>query len=201
MRAFAVGRFGETERRYHKLIYWHEAEEGGHFAAWEQPEIVAVELRALIAAPIAQPAWKGTHTMSQLEKVLYTTKTHTSGGRDGASRSIDGHLDVKLSRPGGPGGGTNPEQLFTAGWWACFMNSMQLVAGKMKVALPTDLAIDAEVDLGPTGDGSHRRHDCYAVSLRWPAQLRGCRGLISHSIAPRKSVRRMASILSIPMEN
>jgi lipoyl-dependent peroxiredoxin len=152
MRAFAVGRFGETERPYHKLIYWHEAEEGGHFAAWEQPEIVAVELRALIAAPIAQPAWKGTHTMSQLEKVLYTTKTHTSGGRDGASRSIDGHLDVKLSRPGGPGGGTNPEQLFAAGWWACFMSSMQLVAGKMKVALPTDLAIDAEVDLGPMGD-------------------------------------------------
>jgi hypothetical protein len=81
------------------------------------------------------------------------------------------------------------------------MNSMQLVAGKMKVALPTDLAIDAEVDLGRTGDGSHRRHDCYAVSLRWPPQLRGCRGLISHSIAPRKSVRRMASFLSISMEN
>ena len=90
--------------------------------------------------------------MSQLDKVMYTAKTHTSGGREGASRSIDGRLDVKLSRPGGPGNGTNPEQLFAAGWSACFISAMQVVAGRMKVALPADVAIDAEVDLGPTGD-------------------------------------------------
>ncbi|HKF71655.1 MAG TPA: organic hydroperoxide resistance protein [Stellaceae bacterium] len=90
--------------------------------------------------------------MSQLDKVMYTAKTHTSGGREGASRSIDGRLDVKLSRPGGPGNGTNPEQLFAAGWSACFISAMQVVASRMKVALPADVAIDAEVDLGPTGD-------------------------------------------------
>ena len=57
--------------------------------------------------------------MNQLDQVLYTAKTHTSGGREGASRSADGRLEVKLSRPGGPGNGTNPEQLFAAGWSAC----------------------------------------------------------------------------------
>jgi organic hydroperoxide reductase OsmC/OhrA len=53
--------------------------------------------------------------MTQVEKVLYTGKTHTTGGREGASRSSDGRLDVKLSTPGGPGAGANPEQLFAAG--------------------------------------------------------------------------------------
>jgi len=90
--------------------------------------------------------------MKQLDKVLYTAKTHTSGGRDGASRSLDGRLDVKLSRPGGPGGGTNPEQLFASGWSACLISSMQIVAGRIQVALPADLSIDAEVDLGQVGD-------------------------------------------------
>jgi len=90
--------------------------------------------------------------MIQIEKVLYTGKTHTTGGRDGSSRSEDGRLDIKLSSPGGPGGGTNPEQLFAAGWSACFIGAMGLAAGKMKVTLPADLAVDAEVDLGKTGD-------------------------------------------------
>ncbi|MBV8524503.1 MAG: organic hydroperoxide resistance protein [Acetobacteraceae bacterium] len=78
---------------------------------------------------------------------MYTGKTHSLGGRDGASRSSDGRLDVKLSTPGSPGCGTNPEQLFAAGWSACFIGAMQIVASKMKIALPADLAIDAEVDL------------------------------------------------------
>jgi lipoyl-dependent peroxiredoxin len=86
-----------------------------------------------------------------VEKVLYTAKAHTTGGRDGSSRTSDGRLDVKLSSPGGPGAGTNPEQLFAAGWSACFLSAMKVVAGKMKVTLPPDVAIDAEVDLGTTG--------------------------------------------------
>ena len=85
--------------------------------------------------------------MSQANKVLYTAKTHTTGGRDGASRSSDGLLDVKLSSPGSAGVGTNPEQLFAAGWSACFEGAMGLAARKMKIALPADLAIDTEVDL------------------------------------------------------
>jgi lipoyl-dependent peroxiredoxin len=86
-----------------------------------------------------------------LEQVLYTAKAHTTGGRDGGSRISDGRLDVKLSSPGGLGAGTNPEQLFAAGWSACFLSAMKVVAGKTKVTLPADVAIDAEVDLGTTG--------------------------------------------------
>lgn len=91
--------------------------------------------------------------MTQLEKVLHTAKTHTTGGRDGASRRSDGRLDVKLSSPGTAGNGTNPEQLFAAGWSACFMSAMQLAAGKMKVTLPDERAVDTEVDLGTNESG------------------------------------------------
>jgi len=85
------------------------------------------------------------------EKILYTGKTHTTGGRQGTSRSSDGRLDIKLSTPGSTGIGTNPEQLFAAGWSACFAGAMGLAATKMNVLLPADLAIDAEVDLCLTG--------------------------------------------------
>ena len=89
--------------------------------------------------------------MTPLEKVAYTAKTHTTGGRaDGVARSDDGRLDIKLSRPGTPGEGTNPEQLFAAGFSACFIGAIKAVAPKMNVTLPPDLAVDAEVDLGPT---------------------------------------------------
>ena len=89
---------------------------------------------------------------TQTAKVLYTAKTHTAGGRaNGVSRSSDGRLDIKLSPPGAKGDGTNPEQLFAAGWSACFIGAMGKAAGKMKVTLPPDLAVDAEVDLGMAG--------------------------------------------------
>ena len=91
--------------------------------------------------------------MTQLDKVLYTAQTHTTGGRDGAARSSDGRLDVKLSSPGTSGTGTNPEQLFAAGWSACFLGAMGVAAGQMKVALPGDRAVDAEIDLGMTDGG------------------------------------------------
>jgi Ohr subfamily peroxiredoxin len=82
-----------------------------------------------------------------MSKVLYTGKTHTTGGRDGAARSHDGRLDVQLSAPGSSAPGTNPEQLFAAGWSACFIGAMGLAAGQLKVALPAQTAVDAEVDL------------------------------------------------------
>ena len=88
-----------------------------------------------------------------MSKVLYTGKTHTTGGRDGASQSSDGQLDVQLSSPGTSRPGTNPEQLFAAGWSACFIGAMGLAARKLKIALPADLAVDTEVDLGTAGDG------------------------------------------------
>lgn len=85
--------------------------------------------------------------MTQTDKVLYTGKTHTIGGREGAARSSDGRLDIKLSPPGSAGTGTNPEQLFAAGWSACFEGAMGHAARKLKIAVPSDTAVDAEVDL------------------------------------------------------
>ena len=85
-----------------------------------------------------------------IDKVIYTGKTHTSGGRDGVSRSSDGNLDIKLSSPGANGVGTNPEQLFAAGWSACFIGAIGIAAAKKKIALPEGTAVDAEVDLGLT---------------------------------------------------
>lgn len=102
--------------------------------------------------------------MTAIEKVLYTAKTHTTGGRDGASRSSDGRLDIKHSSPGTPGTGTNPEQLFAAGWSACFLGAMGVAASKMKVTLPADRAVDAEVDLG-LADGGYLLQARLNVSL------------------------------------
>src|SRR6516165_10546704 len=102
--------------------------------------------------------------MDRIEKVLYTAKTHTTGGRDGASRTSDGCLDVKLSCPGGADCGTNPEQLFAAGWSACFLSALAVAAGQMKIALPPDRAIDAEVDLG-TNDAGYLLRARLHVSL------------------------------------
>jgi len=104
--------------------------------------------------------------MTQLEKVLYTAKAHTTGGRDGASRTDDGRLDIKLSSPGIAGTGTNPEQLFAAGYSACFIGAMKVVAGKMKATLPADLAVDAEVDLGPIPNA-------YGIAVRLNVSLPG----------------------------
>ena len=91
-----------------------------------------------------------------LEKVVYTAKAHTTGGREGRSTSDDGLLAVKLSPPkamGGAGGATNPEQLFAAGYSACFMGAIKHVAGMKKIAVPADASIDAEVDIGPISQG------------------------------------------------
>jgi len=86
-------------------------------------------------------------------KTLYTAAVHVTGGRDGAAKSSDGRLYVKLSTPGGPGKGTNPEQLFAAGWSACFEGAMAIAAKAKGVVLPADLAIDAEVELCQGDDG------------------------------------------------
>ena len=101
-----------------------------------------------------------------LDKVLYTAHAHTTGGRDGASRTDDGRLDIKLTPPGQPGNGTNPEQLFAAGYAACFMGAMKAVSAKLKVAVPADAAIDSEVDLGPTSHG-------YGIAVRMKISLPG----------------------------
>jgi lipoyl-dependent peroxiredoxin len=102
--------------------------------------------------------------MTQSEKIVYTAKVHTTGGREGASRSDDDQLSVRLSRPGSAQPGTNPEQLFAAGWSSCFESAMALAARAMKIALPTETAIDAEVDLG-TDQGGYFLRARFNISI------------------------------------
>lgn len=107
------------------------------------------------------------YATTQGGKVVYTAKTHTSGGREnGASRSSDGRLDVQLSLPGAVRIGSNPEQLFAAGWSACFESAIGVAARKRRIALPADLAIDAEVDL-------HLADGGYFLSARLNVSLPG----------------------------
>jgi Ohr subfamily peroxiredoxin len=93
----------------------------------------------------------------KLEKVLYTAHATSTGGRDGTSKTDDGALEVRLSTPKGLGGaggpGTNPEQLFAAGYSACFIGALKVVAARAKVALPADTKIDASVGIGPIPNG------------------------------------------------
>ncbi|GAA5079882.1 organic hydroperoxide resistance protein [Lysobacter panacisoli] len=92
-----------------------------------------------------------------LDQVLYTAHASATGGRDGRAVSSDNVLDVKLTTPrelGGAGGeGTNPEQLFAAGYSACFLGALKFVAGKEKVQLPADARIDGSVGIGPIPAG------------------------------------------------
>jgi Ohr subfamily peroxiredoxin len=116
------------------------------------------------------------NTTTQLVKVLYTAKAHTTGGREGgASRTSDGRLDVKLSVPGGPGEGTNPEQLLAVGWSACFTSAIKIVASQMKVKLPPELALDSEVDLCTNADG-------YFLRVRFNVSLPGLDRQVAQSI-------------------
>lgn len=89
--------------------------------------------------------------------ILYTARATATGGRDGTAQSDDQRLSVKLNTPkelGGPGGdGTNPEQLFAAGYSACFIGAMKFVAGAAKLALPSDTSVTGEVGIGPNGQG------------------------------------------------
>ncbi|MGN6828202.1 organic hydroperoxide resistance protein [Paucibacter sp. M5-1] len=102
--------------------------------------------------------------MSKIDQVIYTGRTHTTGGREGAARSADGRLDVRLSRPGSSGPGTNPEQLLGAGWSACFIGAMGHAARQLNVNLPGDVAVTAEIDLG-TGEGGFFLQARLQVSL------------------------------------
>ena len=107
------------------------------------------------------------NTTQTEKKVVYTAKTHTTGGRDGgASRTADGRLEVKFSVPGKPGDGTNPEQMFAAGWSACFLSALGLLAARQRIKLPADTAIDSEVDLCSGGDG-------YSLQARLNVSLPG----------------------------
>ncbi len=116
------------------------------------------------------------NTTAQSAKLLYTAKAHTTGGREGgASRTSDGRLDVKLTVPGTPGNGTNPEQLFAVGWSACFTSAIKIVATNMKVKLPQDMAVDPEIDLWNGADG-------YFLKARLNVSLPGVDRQVAQSI-------------------
>lgn len=114
--------------------------------------------------------------INQIDKVIYTGKTRTIGGRNGNSRSSDDRLVVDLSGPGSDGSGTNPEQLLGAGWSACFLGAIAKAARAAKVALPADAAVEAEVDLGLTGDA-------YFLAARLNVSLPGLDRQVAQSVA------------------
>ncbi len=113
--------------------------------------------------------------MTTIDKVLYTAKTHVTGGRDGLARSNDEQLAIRLSPPGSNHAGTNPEQLFAAGWSACFIGAMSHAAAKRNMKIPADTAVDAEVDLGMTNGG-------YLLQARLRVTLPGLDGETARSL-------------------
>jgi osmotically inducible protein OsmC len=128
--------------------------------------------------------------MTRIEKVLYTGKTHTTGGRDGASRSSDGRLDIKLSSPGTPGSGTNPEQLFAAGYSACFHNALILVGNREGYDL-TGSTVAAKVGIGPN---QHRGYGlAVALSVSLPILDAGLAAKLvdaAHEVCPYSNATR-----------
>lgn len=108
-------------------------------------------------------------------KTLYAAEVHVTGGRNGGARSSDGRLDFKLSTPGGPGAGTNPEQLFAAGWSACFEGAMGHAAKAKGITLPEGLAIDARVELRHGDDG-------YSLAARLDVHVPGLDPAIARQI-------------------
>lgn len=128
-----------------------------------------------------------------LNQVIYTARAQTTGGREGSSRSDDGLLDIKLTPPkamGGAGTATNPEQLFAAGYSACFMGALKHVAGLKKVAVPADASIDAEVDIGPIPAG-------FGIAARLAVSLPGMDRVVAqdlvdtaHQVCPYSNATR-----------
>jgi Ohr subfamily peroxiredoxin len=130
---------------------------------------------------------------TKLDKVLYTARTHTTSGRDGRATSDDGMLDVQLNPPkslGGNGSATNPEQLFAAGYSACFLSAVKFVAGQKKITVPADASIDARVDLGPIPQGFGLRVE---LVIHLPGMERGfAEDLVNaaHQVCPYSNATR-----------
>jgi len=132
--------------------------------------------------------------MNKIENVLYRAQATATGGREGRAVSSDQVLDIQLSTPkelgGGGGPGTNPEQLFASGYAACFIGAMKAVGGKIGIAVPQDVSIDAEVDLGPIPNA-------YGIAARLNIHLPGldqatARKLVdaAHQVCPYSNATR-----------
>jgi osmotically inducible protein OsmC len=130
----------------------------------------------------------------RLDKVLYTARATSTGGRTGTSTTPDGALKLELSTPrelGGTGGpGTNPEQLFAAGYSACFIGAMKAVAGKMKVALPADTSITADVGIGPIPNGFGIQVALQVSVPGWPREQAEKVVHAAHQVCPYSNATR-----------
>ncbi|WP_420145492.1 organic hydroperoxide resistance protein [Sphingobium sp.] len=127
--------------------------------------------------------------------VKYRTRATATGGRDGAARTEDGVLDVKLSTPkelGGAGGeGTNPEQLFAAGYSACFIGALKVAGGQLKIKVPADVSVTATVGIGPRAAGG------FGITADLEVSLPGVEGAdaeklveAAHQICPYSNATR-----------
>jgi lipoyl-dependent peroxiredoxin len=131
-----------------------------------------------------------------LDKVMYTAHATTTGGRDGSSKSDDGKLAVTLNPPkemGGNGDGTNPEQMFAAGYSACFLGAMKFVAGAQKVSLPADTSISADVSLGTRAAGAKGFGLAVAMRISIPGMERAQAEKIvheAHEVCPYSNATR-----------
>jgi Ohr subfamily peroxiredoxin len=128
-------------------------------------------------------------------QVLYTANATATGGRDGRAVSSDNQLSVKLTTPkelGGAGGeGTNPEQMFAAGYSACFIGAMKFVAAAQKIALPADTSINGLVGIGPNGKGGFGLEVTLNVSL--PGMERSAAEALvhkAHEVCPYSNATR-----------
>ena len=128
------------------------------------------------------------------EKILYTAHATSTGGREGTSKSDDGVLDLKLTTPKGLGGngavGINPEQLFAAGYSACFIGAMKHVAGEQKIALPADLSITSDVGIGPIPGGFGIQ---VAMAIKVPGMERAAAEALvaaAHKVCPYSNATR-----------
>jgi Ohr subfamily peroxiredoxin len=119
-------------------------------------------------------------------KILYTTKATATGGRDGKAATEDGTLSVALAVPkemGGPGGGSNPEQLFAAGYSACFLGAMKFAGGKAKIPVPADTTVTAAVGIGPRDDG-----EGFGIAVTLTVSLPGVERNVAEDLVARAHI-------------
>jgi len=131
-----------------------------------------------------------------IQKVIYTARAQAMGGRVGTAKSDDGQIDLKLDRPvemGGKGNGTNPEQLFAAGYAACFIGALRVVAGKRHIRIPEDVAIDSAVSFGPLSGEAEGFGIAVAMTIHLPGiEIATAEELVrrAHQVCPYSNATR-----------
>ncbi len=131
-----------------------------------------------------------------IENAIYTARAKVMGGRVGVAKSDDGQIDLKLDRPvemGGRGNGTNPEQLFAAGYAACFIGALRVVAGKRHIRIPEDVTIDSAVSFGPLAGDSEGFGIAVAMMIHLPGIEKGVAEELvhrAHQVCPYSNATR-----------